>query len=205
MANTSVQHVIHDDYMNPDIKQQIDSFNEELVERLDSANFINANDTATPLDIYDIHDDDQPWEEDDTNNMPDAETLNEETMDKYIGTTFLLDPRRNENNVATKVKVLKQRTDLSGRPIGTLHINPLLDTREYICEMPDGTLDTYHANTIAENLWSQCDVDGNEFMSFKELLDHRKNGKAMHVDDGFVTENGIPKPKKRRLLDGRSS
>jgi Reverse transcriptase (RNA-dependent DNA polymerase) len=196
MANTSVQHVIHDDYMNPDIKQQIDSFNEELVERLDSANFINANDTATPLDIYDIHDDDQPWEEDDTNNMPDAETLNEETMDKYIGTTFLLDPRRNENNVATRVKVLKQRTDLSGRPIGTPHINPLLDTREYICEMPDGTLDTYHANTIAENLWSQCDVDGNEFMSFKELLDHRKNEKAMHVDDGFVTENGIPKPKK---------
>ena len=73
----------------------------------------------------------------------------------------MLDPIRNHTNVATKVKVLKRNKDFDGKPIGIANKNPLLDTREYICEYPDGTLDTYHANTIAENIWSQCDNDGN--------------------------------------------
>jgi hypothetical protein len=90
---------------------------------------------------------------------------------------------------------LRQNTDFDGKPIGVANSNPLLDTREYICEYPDGTLDTYHANTIAENLWSQCDSEGNEFMLYKEIIDHRKNDKAMSHDDGFIVENGVSKPK----------
>jgi hypothetical protein len=36
---------------------------------------------------------------------------------------------------------------------------------------------------ITENLWSQCDNDGNEFLAYKEILDHRKNDKALSQDD----------------------
>ena len=171
-----MQHVIRDDYMNPDIKQLIDRFNTNLVNRLDDTNFTINKETTKPLDIYDVDDDnDQSWDENDTNEMPEAEDLNAEIIDQYIGTTFLLDPIRNHTNVATKVKVLKRNKDFDGKPIGVANKNPLLDTREYICEYPDGTLDTYHANTIAENIWSRCDNEGNEFMSYKEIIDHRKN------------------------------
>ena len=79
-----------------------------------------------------------------------------------------------------------------------------MDTREYICENPDGMLDTYHANTIAENLWSQCDDKGNEFMAYKELLHHRTNVDTLSVEDGNVIENGIPKP-KQTTPGGKSS
>ena len=200
IANTSVQHVIRDDYMNPDIKQQIDRFNTNLANRLDDTNFTVNNETTKPLDIYDVDPaDDQPWNENDTNNMLDAEDLNDEIIDQYIGTTFLLDPIRNHTNVATKVKVLKRNKDFDGKPIGLANKNPLLDTREYICEYPDGTLDTYHANTIAENIWSQCDNDGNEFMSYKELIDHRKSDKALISDNGFTTIDGVSTPKKTTI------
>ena len=197
IANTSVQHVIRDDYMNQDIKRQIDEFNAKLTERLNDTNFIMNNDMSKPLDIYDDDNrdaDDDGLQEDETNSMPEAEDLDVETLDKYIGTTFLLDPARNENNVATKVKVIRQNTDFNGRPIGKANNNPLLDTREYICEYPDGTLDTYHANTIAENLWSQCDSEGQEFMLYKEIIDHRKDDKAISTNDGVKVENGVSKP-----------
>jgi hypothetical protein len=87
---------------------------------------------------------------------------------------------------------------VKGRPIGIPHKNPLLNTSEYICENPDGTLDTYHANTIAENLWSQCDCEGNEFMAYKELVDHCTNSDALSIEDGHMIVNGIPKPKDEK-------
>ena len=200
IANTSVQHVIRDDYMNPEIKQLIDQFNTNLADRLDDKNFTINNETTKPLDIYDVDDaNDQSWDENDSNEMPEAEDLNDELIDQYIGTTFLLDPIRNHTNVATKVKVLKRNKDFDGKPIGVANKNPLLDTREYICEYPDGTLDTYHANTIAENIWSPCDNEGNEFMSYKEIIDHRKNDKALISDNGFTTIDGISTPKKTTI------
>ena len=72
----------------------------------------------------------------------------------------------------------------------------MLDTSEYICENPDGNLDTYHTNTIVENLWSQCNNNGNEFLAYKEILDHRKNYKAVAREDGYVKVNGDSKPKR---------
>ena len=121
IANTSVQHVIQDDYKNPQIQQQIDSFNAGLAERLDDSNFIiNSNVTNNPLDIYDG---DEPSEIDESNATPDIDDIKEEVLDKYIGTTFLLDPTRNENNVATRVKVIELRKDSNGRPIGIPHNN----------------------------------------------------------------------------------
>ncbi len=81
-------------------------------------------------------------------------------FDNLIGATFLLDPMKAPNNIATRATVVKRKTDVLGTPIGHHHPNPLLDTREYEVELEDGTYDSYFANTIAENLWSQCNAKG---------------------------------------------
>ena len=73
----------------------------------------------------------------------------------------------------------------------------MLDTREYEIELEDGTTDRYFANTIAENLWSQCDSEGREFLILSEIIDHRKNKRAIGKDDGYTTSrSGIKTPKK---------
>ena len=88
---------------------------------MDDSNFIiKSNVTNNPLDIYDG---DEPSEIDESNATPDIDDIKEEVLDKYIGTTFLLDPTRNENNVATRVKVIELRKDSNGRPIGIPHNN----------------------------------------------------------------------------------
>ena len=69
-------------------------------------------------------------------------------IDQYLGAEFMLGPS-NPQNLAT---VIKRARDDKGRPVGKANPNPLLDTREYIVELMDGTRDKYFANQIAENL-----------------------------------------------------
>jgi hypothetical protein len=39
-----------------------------------------------------------------------------------------------------------------------------MDTHEYIVEISDGTRAEYAANVIAENMYSQCDSEGQEYL-----------------------------------------
>jgi hypothetical protein len=41
---------------------------------------------------------------------------------------------------------------------GRANANPMLDTRTYEIEFPDGRSDEYTANVIAENMYAQCDI-----------------------------------------------
>ncbi len=113
-----------------------------------------------------------------------------------VGATFLLDPTKSPNNVATKATVVKRKTDALGIPIGTQHPNPLLDTREYEVELEDGTYDSFFANTIAENLWSQCDADGRQFNIIRGIIGHKTDGHAIPVSDGTYMVGGQERLKR---------
>ena len=65
-----------------------------------------------------------------------------ETFDKFLGAELLV----NDNGEAVPAKVLKRARDNDGKPIGKTHLNPLLDTYAYDCEMHDGTVYRYSAN-----------------------------------------------------------
>jgi hypothetical protein len=65
--------------------------------------------------------------------------------------------------------VKQQKRDSSGNPVGVSNANPLLDTREYEVEFPDGAIDVLTANTIAESLYSQVDQEGNSY-SVKQYI-----------------------------------
>ena len=222
VAKTTVQHVTSEDLRNPEIKAQVDEFNKKLGERLNDENFRISDDFYVE-DFYDEFDadgnnltnygrsgldfylnEDDPAYGDKENTPPDEEyEMSREKpeaddiddMDKYIGAKIVLD-QNNPGNLATAV-VKRRVTDFSGRPVGRAHINPMLDTREYEVELEDGTTDRYFANTIAENLWSQCDSEGRDFLTLKEIVDHKKNNRALSKDDGFdVKRNGQKVPKK---------
>ena len=62
-------------------------------------------------------------------------------------------------------------------------MNPLLDTREYEVEFPDGSIDVLTANAIAEALYSQVDEEGRGYSILTEIVCHRSDGNAMSSDD----------------------
>ena len=84
-------------------------------------------------------------------------------------------------------RVVKRLRDKDGLPIGTANDNPILDSRMYEVEFQDGYKTSLAANAIAENLFSQIDDEGNRHVLFKEIIDHRTNGKQVTQQDAFVT------------------
>ena len=89
-----------------------------------------------------------------------------------------------------------RKRDADGIPIGKANTNPLLDTRLYEVEFPDGQRKEYAANVIAESIYSQVDNEGRHHLLLDSLVDHIKDDTAIASDDGYIFTNGT----KRRKL-----
>ena len=117
---------------------------------------------------------------------PDREDLDENFYDEFLNAEVTL-PVMGEN-LAGKVK--RQKTTQGGDYIGKRNLNPMLDTREYIVEFPDGREAEYSANTIAENMYSQCDLDGNQYILLKALVGHKTDGHKVDKADKYSYYRG---------------
>ena len=116
---------------------------------------------------------------------PEADDYTPEALDEYLATDVIL-PHGGEAQRAT---VLRRKRNQDGDPIGKRNQNPILDTREYEVQFPDGSTDTCTANTIAENMYSQVDNQGREYLLLQEITDHKTDGSAVVKDDGFITSS----------------
>jgi hypothetical protein len=107
---------------------------------------------------------------DDTNAMDpeygDTE-VTPETGDNYLSTELMLP----KGGVLVKGRTAR-KPDRDGNPVGRANDNPILDTRLYIIEFDDGDQTELTANMIAESLYSQCDLNGNQYVLLEEIVDH---------------------------------
>ena len=69
--------------------------------------------------------------------------------------------------------------------------------QEYEVKFTDRTHEKYQANIIVENMYAQVDDEGNKFLLFDEITDHRSDGSAIQIVDGTIwSANSSEKPKK---------
>ena len=115
---------------------------------------------------------------------PDADDYTPEELDEYLTAQVML-PHGGETARAT---VLGRTKNASGQPVGTRHSNPILDTRSYEVQFPDGSIDTFTTNMIAENLFSQVDEEGHSYVVLKDIVGHRSNKRAVRKDDPLYLE-----------------
>jgi hypothetical protein len=205
IARTTVQHVVRDDYLNDDIRREIERFDELVDKQLSDQNFIadardggfyiqdELTDTATSVAPVDAADDgDMPFPD-----SLEADDIDDELLDKYLNAELLFDVGTGSER---KGRVVKRAKRTSGEPIGRAHANPLFDTREYVVEFTDGSTKNYFANVIAECMYAQVDSEGNQYQLLNEITDHRSDNSAIPIADGYVTSrngNRIPKPTTR--------
>ena len=118
-----------------------------------------------------------------------------EAFDRFLGASLEVPSQDGEGKVLAKVKERKRNSD--GELIGSTHENPILSTAIYKVESPDGTINEYSANIIAENLYSQVDDDGYNFDLLYEIVGYRKDQTAVESKDGyFTTKSGT----KRKVI-----
>jgi len=58
----------------------------------------------------------------------------------------------------------------------------------YKVQFPNGHTEEFSANTIAENIYSQVDEEGNQYLLLDEVIDHHKDGSAISSDDKWIQQ-----------------
>jgi hypothetical protein len=82
--------------------------------------------------------------------------------------------------------VKNRKWDSEGNPVGHSNMNPLLDTREYKVEFPDGSIGVLTVNAIVESLYLQVNKEGRSYLILSKIMDHRKDGNAISSDDAKI-------------------
>ena len=201
IVRSSVSPVSEDELNSPGVKALIADLDADIHAKIgnkrsdkevaDEFGDLFPGEDSDPTDEDGLEDTYQPEDQDGTNEDVDGYTP--DTYDEYLTAEVKL-PRGEE---VLRARVIGRKRDHDGKPIGLRNENPILDTREYLVEFDDGTTASYAANVIAENMFSQVDEHGNEFLLLKEIVDHRKDGSAVSVDDGWFTDRS---GKKQRRL-----
>ena len=122
-----------------------------------------------------------------------ADEYTPEEYDKYLNASVML----NRNGEVVRGTVTSRSKTHNGVPVGTANANPLLDTREYIVEYVDGSEETLTANLVAEAIYSQVNDEGHSELVLREIIDHRRDGRAITIENGFDRDKqGRRRPKR---------
>ena len=86
--------------------------------------------------------------------------------------------------------MISWKHNADGNLIGRFKKNPILETHLYEVEFPGGEMTELVANIIAESIYTQCDVNGNEYLLLEAFINYRKNVSALSVEDQKVVIEG---------------
>jgi hypothetical protein len=195
IARSSVIPIPDHELDSDDLKRRTNIFMDCVQERIGNTKEPIYNNIYPQQIYYDAFDDPV---EDDSSQLPYGVEAHEakleevdkeymEALDGYINAQVIL-PDKDGIPVLTKVKSRKR--DSEGNPVGDQNDNPILDTRVYELEFPDGRVEEYAVNMIAENLFEQADQDGWDSGIIEEFLDIRKDDSiAISKDHGTYFNN----------------
>jgi hypothetical protein len=93
-----------------------------------------------------------------------------------------------------QAKVIKRKCDADDNLMGKRNTNPILYTRKYDVQFPDGSIGIFAANIIAKNLYSQVDPEKMSHTIFKDIINHRCN-KKVTANQTYVNKNGETVPR----------
>ena len=143
-----------------EVREQMDKFTKKLESKIGN-NLIPTFEVAYPENIYytpfgtTVKDDWQelPYGDDFTTlKMGNDDDGYLESLDDLIGTQVTLPGKDGTPLLAT---VKRRKLDHKGQPIGYPNTNPIIDSRIYELEFPDGKVEEYSVDVIIENMLDQ--------------------------------------------------
>ena len=172
-----------DSYSEQRIRDDIDhNINNRLGGPVTDAMLAEANiEAETPT--FEPYEDDS---DDPHGHTPDIDDVTPEEADNYVGASVTLPIEGDQRSG----KVTRRARDRDGNLVGTSNRVPILDTRLYEVEFPDGRIAEFSANAIAEHMYAQCDPDGNQYLLLDAIIDHQKDSNAVLNVDRYITVNG---------------
>jgi len=165
IAQTMVQPITKQDLENDEIKSQLKAFDLTIEEILFDPSLTNTF-TLYREDQEDDLIEGVPLE-------PDSLSSNVEEIEADMYDTLLTTaPILLYDGQPTKAKIIGQKRNQDGNPVGTFNTNLLLNTCVYLAEFPDGHVIELSANTVAKALYGQVDDEGFDVSIFKAIIGH---------------------------------
>ena len=198
-----------DEWDNDDDRREREAFDTEVARRLGDPLEEDEIDTVDPDAVTPVYDPYSDKVEGTRQHQPNADEIHRPISDDaddnivedgdtpgvddyYIGAT--VDIKHQGELRSAKVK--ERARDEDGQFIGEANSNPLLDTRRYVVEFPDGEVTEYTANLISESMIAQCDAAGYDIKLMEAIVDHKKDGNAVSDADRYFYNRGRRYPKK---------
>ncbi len=184
--------VYHSTYRPLTVEEQADSSVQQSMATFDQTAEERLGDKLTRAELEEVGIPDTPehlpYVDEDQNKrtFPDLdEEVTPEAGDEYVHALVML-PCGSQMMSGT---VRARKRDLDGNPIGCRSDNPILDTRLYDIEFPDGEVTPLTANAIAQAMYAQCDVDRNEYLLLDSFVDVQKDHTAISLDEQKSVHN----------------
>jgi hypothetical protein len=114
----------------------------------------------------------------------DDELMAAEAAGDFLVNTEVLLPVGNTQELT---RVLCQKRDQEGNPVGLAHQNPALDTHVHEVHFPDGRTEELAVNVIAEAVNAQCDADGNQYVLLDVIVDYHMDPSMAVARNNQVT------------------
>ena len=95
-------------------------------------------------------------------------------------------PHQGQHLHATVIGLAK---DSNGQTQGVYNDNRILNTNVYDVLFDDDTVKQYVANTIAENMYAQCNPDGEQFILLDLIIDHKRTKDAITKHNKYIKVN----------------
>jgi hypothetical protein len=197
MYRTSVRSLTPDEIQSPTEQKEREEFDIAIEKKFGASmdkNYFKDDPDYTEFvtPTYDCYEDDEVS----SYKMPYIDDIKEEndvdTYDQYVGAHVRV-PIGDEIRSG---EVVRRKRDLDETVRGRANYNPMLDTRTYEIEFPDGHSDEYTANVIAENMYSQCDIEGRTYNLMEGIVDHKTDVHAIESADMY-TKHGSKKQARK--------
>jgi hypothetical protein len=197
MYRSSVRPLTQDEIQSPTEQNEREEFDIAIEEKFGPAmnkdDFQNDPDYADFVtSTYDCYEDDEVY----PSKMPYIYDIKEEhdvdTYDQYVGAHVRV-PIGDEIRYGG---FLRRKRELDGTARGRANANPMLDTRTYEIEFPDGRSDEYTTNVIAENMYAQCDIECRQYNLMEGIIDHRTDGHAVAPAEMYIKHGSNKKVMK---------
>ena len=195
VSRSTVQRVTNLELETKSVQEIFHEFDESIHSKLKYSKDLYIGDKPNPDRWSELIDNDDDFREEfhrvfNDAHIPEADTdpTPEIGDDTYVNMELALP--RNDNG-PTFARVTKRLKNAQNEPIGFANENPILDTRVYEVEFTDGYKARLAANAIAMNMFSQVDSEGNRYVLFDSIVDHRVDGTQLNKDNAFIsTKNG---------------
>jgi Reverse transcriptase (RNA-dependent DNA polymerase) len=199
LARSTVRPLTEEERKSPDEHKAQELFNTELKEKIGDfdPNLIHATN-----EVYE----DTNWtsQTDPEHKTDEYVTIPSTEHDELPGPELLINaevvlPRGDRMEIA---KILKRKRNEDGLFIGRKGTSPATDSRIFTVVFKDGEEKDISYNILAEHLYSQIDSEGRQYRLFKEIINHRKNKRALDKADGSRLDKRSGRIQKKKTTAG---